>query len=323
MKYRSKKGTTINIPDGLSPKQIKAIQADADAGYGTRAQQTANQLGKKLKNQPVAPEADPTTGEPVTDPGMTQPEVPLTGGGLSQRQQARLDYLLKNRPNDPQVATLRALQAKGGDGGASDDLFPDDTTKDGTGSTTADPDDIFDKLMETPNFDDLQGNISSARQGMYKSLTRDFETNKRNDMEAAKQEMANRGIPFSPDTVYDANTTDLYGRTIGGIDRGYKDREMQAWVEADKYANDQGTTMYNSAVAAVGQSNRERIDTLLALNDQQLGEMGLNREFLLKKREQKQRDRELDIADKVANKAGSGGGGGGGFDAGGGQYEFA
>jgi len=59
MKYRSKKGTVINIPDGLSPKQIAAIKADADAGYGTRAQETANTLGKKAK--PQAPAGGGTT----------------------------------------------------------------------------------------------------------------------------------------------------------------------------------------------------------------------------------------------------------------------
>lgn len=49
-KYISKRGTTINIPDGIDPKKIAAIKADADSGYGTRAQQTANQLGKKSGN---------------------------------------------------------------------------------------------------------------------------------------------------------------------------------------------------------------------------------------------------------------------------------
>lgn len=54
MKYRSSKGTTIDIPDHLSPKDIAAIKADADAGYGTRAQQTANNLGKGGASAPAA-----------------------------------------------------------------------------------------------------------------------------------------------------------------------------------------------------------------------------------------------------------------------------
>ncbi len=54
MKYRSSKGTMINIPDNLTPKQIAKIKADADAGYGTRAQKTANELSKKAGSKPAA-----------------------------------------------------------------------------------------------------------------------------------------------------------------------------------------------------------------------------------------------------------------------------
>lgn len=68
MKYRSKKGTVINIPDGLSPKQIAAIKADADAGYGTRAQETANRLGKKAQNKP----AQPAPGQPGAAPTLEE-----------------------------------------------------------------------------------------------------------------------------------------------------------------------------------------------------------------------------------------------------------
>lgn len=76
MKYKSAKGTTINIPDGLTAKQIADIKKDADAGYGTRAQQTADALGKKLTNnpapQPQAPapnnQPPPSQSGPARDP---------------------------------------------------------------------------------------------------------------------------------------------------------------------------------------------------------------------------------------------------------------
>jgi hypothetical protein len=63
MKYTSKKGTVINIPDGIDPKQIAKIKADADVGYGTRAQATANKLGKGLVKTPE------TGGGVKVDPG--------------------------------------------------------------------------------------------------------------------------------------------------------------------------------------------------------------------------------------------------------------
>lgn len=68
-KYRSKKGTVINIPEGLNPKQVAKIKADADAGYGTRAQETARQLGKKAKKNAA-------TNVPVEAP----PTIPGAGG---------------------------------------------------------------------------------------------------------------------------------------------------------------------------------------------------------------------------------------------------
>jgi len=80
MKYKSSKGTIVNIPDGLTPQQIAAIKKDADAGYGTRAQQTADALGKKLATnpapQPQAPapnnQPPPSQSGPARDPAKVR-----------------------------------------------------------------------------------------------------------------------------------------------------------------------------------------------------------------------------------------------------------
>lgn len=80
MKYKSSKGTIVNIPDGLTPQQIAAIKKDADAGYGTRAQQTADALGKKLTTnpapQPQAPapnnQPPPSQSGPARDPAKVR-----------------------------------------------------------------------------------------------------------------------------------------------------------------------------------------------------------------------------------------------------------
>jgi hypothetical protein len=77
MKYRSKKGTVINIPDGLGPKQIQAIKDDADAGYGTRAQERANELGKKLSAAPATPAVPKSTEQQIA---RTQAEIDKRGG---------------------------------------------------------------------------------------------------------------------------------------------------------------------------------------------------------------------------------------------------
>lgn len=79
MRYRSTKGTIINIPDGLTPKQIAAIKSDADAGYGTRAQQTADALGAKLTSAPTTPTAAPApTRPPATQSGPVRDPAKIT-----------------------------------------------------------------------------------------------------------------------------------------------------------------------------------------------------------------------------------------------------
>ena len=51
----------------------------------------------------------------------------------------------------------------------------------------------------------------------YQDLTRNFDRDKGRDMEAVKQDLANRGIPFDP-----ADSSSLYGRTVQGVDEKYK-----------------------------------------------------------------------------------------------------
>ncbi len=118
MIYTSSRGTKITIPDGLTPAQITAIKKDADAGYGTRAQQTANTLGKALTTSTTSsgtmstrPTSSslPTAQNPNQSATVAPP--PTTSAGLTPRQETRLTWLLKNRPNDPQVKELQAIKA--------------------------------------------------------------------------------------------------------------------------------------------------------------------------------------------------------------------
>lgn len=247
MKYKSKLGTMINIPDGLSDKQIAAIKKDADAGYGTRAQKTANDLGKKLGKTPgVKPGAPESTQGPTTT-----------------------NYFDK-------------------DGGLKD------------------PDAVVSNLKPTPDMKDLQGNIDSARQGMYSYLTRNYEADKAKELELAKQELSNRGIPYSPDTAYDPNTKDLYGQTIGGINRSYQDKYDQASAQAYSDSLSQGTNAFNAAVGAAGQGNDSFVNLILGMTDADLKKYGINKDYQAK----------MAAVAKAGSGGGkaSGGGGGGGFE---------
>lgn len=212
MKYKSKRGTTINIPDGMDPKQIAAIKADADSGYGTRAQQTANKYGK-----PAAPR-------------VPKGEVP----------QQPPQYFGKN-------------------------------------GMISDPNKVVAGLAPTPNMTDLTGDIQKSRQGTYDYLTRNFEANKTQDLELKKQELAERGIPYNPDTQYDPNTKDLYGKSIGAIDRSYQDQYAQASNQANSSSLGQGTQAFNASVGAAGQQNNDFLQAVLGMDDETLKKYGIDK----------------------------------------------
>ena len=245
MKYRSKRGTIINIPDGLDPKRVKAIKADADAGYGTRAQKTADRLGKKVaSNMENLPKVGETPeGQPVT------PE-----------------------------------------------LF-DDKNK------IIDPDLVLKNMPEVPGSTNLQEDVDKARNAAYSYMTKDYESQKMREMEDAKQELANRGIPYSPGTTYDPNTKDLYGQVTGGINRKYQD----LYDQAQNRAIEQGNTILGTESGVAKNANEAFMSAVLGLSDDQLKRYGIDKDYQSKM-----------AAIRKSGSSSSGGGGGantgGGFE---------
>lgn len=79
---------------------------------------------------------------------------------------------------------------------------------------------------------DLQATRQSAYNSLYGQATKNLDRNKARELEAQKQELAERGIPYDPN---DPNS--LYGKTIGGVneryDTLYSDAENQANLGAD------------------------------------------------------------------------------------------
>jgi len=207
MKYTSKKGTVINIPDGLTAQQIAKIKADADSGYGTRAQQTAIKLRKKVGR---------------TTPGAT---TPADDGGVFNNK-GRID----------------------------------------------DPDNFLSKI---PNFEAFRAGVEDAAQHTADFATRDFERDKAREMEAAKQELANRGIPYNPAEAQNPNSTDLYGRTIGGITQRYQDATLDA-------RNSAYSSALNSALSAYGTNVNAFIQGALGADQNTLTKYGIDKDFLAK-----------------------------------------
>lgn len=469
MKYTSKKGTTINIPDGLTAKQIASIKADADAGYGTRAQQTATDLGKKLAGGGVTPQpsnnatvintlqqrADSGTigpkdqarldslkaGTPSTptqnNPNNLSPDRQATiintleqraaSGNIGPKDQARLNELKGSQPGLDEnitadraatiIATLEGranagtigpkdqarlndLKAKfpaaskpsptEGGGQVTDPNNPIHTFEDPGGAITpgtvdktgtVDPvkagnnvsdaetgdintnfnlehprtitDQNGNKRTITKNADgtvtvtDEKGGIAKtfsdlataaaqtfngdvsrqkAQDATYGTLTKYYDRDQAREEENAKQELANRGIPYDPAAAQDPNSKNLYGRTIGGIGQKYQGMKDTASQQAvlsgnaayatDASARDSFLNAVTSGASTFGgqfgnyqntvQTDQSQ-DTkdLISLSSQAfLAKYGIDKDTYTKK--------------LAINKGGSSGGGGGGGSGGGG-----
>lgn len=260
MRYVSKKGRAIDIPDSLTPQQVASIKRDADAGYVSRAQDTANRLAS------AAPAAKAGAGQAVA-------AAATDGGGLDARQQARLNFLLKHKPNDSQVKKLQALQKQGGGdptggGGLNNDVFNNDKTintqkaieqiggaenTDFNKNWLASHPDETDQYGNTIHYTlDANGHVQrtitqgeqakkfsqmaldaasnfhgdedrqKAQDATYGTLTKYYDRDMARERETAQQELANRGIPFDPAAEQDPNTSNLYGKTLGAIGQKYQ-----------------------------------------------------------------------------------------------------
>lgn len=385
MKYRSAKGTTIEIPDGLTPKQIAAIKADADAGYATRAQQTAKDLARKagsgaLGSNPAAPAGGGKTLEQLNaDKAQYEKEIArrpdgapkfeerlnATNAAIAAAQGATGDngalgsdpgkfnaqgYLSSNPDVQSEVNRLRASgdtrspeqiaedhwlrngQAEGRPGAlVRTDVNPD--TKFDRDSVDTFLDGVLDKFQpldlngapKVMSADDLEKFRQQNQDSLYNEETKYLDRDRARSLEEAKQEMANRGIPYNPAEAANSNSKDLYGRTIGSIDENYRtmqqsamdrartgaDQRMATQASVNRSAYDafmnSATSKYNSQLDAANTGN-QLLNTLI-------NEYGMTREEAMQKMKIKSDEK---IARMMKGGSGGGGGGSGSGDSGGG-----
>jgi hypothetical protein len=306
MKYRSKLGTVINIPDGLTPKQIADIKADADAGYGTRAQQTANRLGKKAKAPkpaepaPAAPAETPAApAAPQRDPNFNakgylsaNPDIAAEAqrlraeGDTRTAEQIAFDHYRDNgraegrgfgEGQGPQVNIPGAGTGDTVNAGPPPALTPDGqvdrAAEEERLKALRDEDTLRQFKLDNPDQTDEFGNTityslgpdgkvirtvkagetaekfrklalaaaegydpaadrAKAEEATYGTLTKYYDRDMSRENEAAKQELANRGIPYDPAAAQDSNSANLYGRTIGGISEKYRSLKDDASRQA-------------------------------------------------------------------------------------------
>lgn len=258
MKYKSAKGTVINIPEGLTPQQVRAIKADADAGYGTRAQQTASQLGKGKGSTGTPPAR--TVDQQIARTQAAIAKKNAAGQKVTPGLTARLGQLQGGTTPNPDTPGSPTVP-----GGMTDPLKDQNTDKGtkGLGDTATTIDNFLEGLFTNLKPLDLSGapkvltaqDLAAQRQqtqdSLYNEDTKYLERNRTRDLEASKQELANRGIPYSPDQAFDPNSQDLYGRTIGKINEGYQGQQQSALDRARS-----GADARMASEAAVNQSAR-------------------------------------------------------------------
>ena len=264
MRYRSKKGTVINIPDGLTSAQIKQIKERADMGYGTDAQNMADKLGKKAT--PSAPAVPAVPAVPAAK--SLDDQIQRTQEEIAKRNEAGQ----KETPN--LTARLNDLNAKKAGIGA--DTGTGTGTNPATGTTTPNESrsvsektleeflgGIYDKfepinLEGAPKILSAEGyeaDRAKDQEALYAESTKYLDRNRARSLEEAKQELANRGIPYDPAAAQDPNSKNLYGRIVGAIEENYR-------AEQDSALNNARTGSYASMNARVG-VNKTAYDAFL------------------------------------------------------------
>jgi len=162
-----------------------------------------------------------------------------------------------------------------------------------------------------------------AEEAAYGTITKYYDRDKERELEAAKQEMANRGIPYNPAAAFDPNSNDLYGRTIGAVGERYqslKDDAQRQAILAGNQAYATNTAAQQAFLNAVMQGANqfsgswqpyqnkidasltdETLDLMKLSADAYMTKYGIDQDTYIKKKQ---------IAAQKSSGGGSGGGGG-------------
>ena len=312
MKYRAKSGTVINIPDGLTKKQIAGIKADADNNYGKRAQETANKLGKQLKKSAPTPEQPTMPVDPiVTGAGeVVDPKYGTVDTGKAVevvKEQKAEDVDTQFKLNQPmrmtdQNGNVRLINR--------DPVTGEVTITDEIGGTAKKFKDLAEAAAQTWQSDTTRKN---AEEATYGTLTKYYDRDQSREMEDAKQELANRGIPYDPAAAQDPNSKNLYGKTIGGIGQKYqglKDTASQQAVLSGNaaYATDVGAqkAFMDSVMSGAAQfsgswspyqntidaGSTDDVKDMITLSAQEyMAKYGINQDTYIKKKALSQQNR--------------------------------
>lgn len=189
----------------------------------------------KIKTAPAA--SDPASVQP--DPGAVPPqgETVKPDGQIdqdaanarleAQRQKDREDQFKLDNPDEVDEYGNTVTYKMGPDGKPIRTVTLGDTAKR-----------FRDLATSAADGYDPETDRQKAQDATYGTLTKYYDRDMARENEDAKQEMANRGIPYDPAAAQDPNSKNLYGRTIGGIAEKYRGLKDNAAQQAVLSGND-------------------------------------------------------------------------------------
>lgn len=222
------KGRTLDVT-GLTPKQIQRVRFMAKDSKFRKVSALADSF--RSKNQAANPAPAPAP-EPEPDPNQ--------GGVPGAVVDPDLGINKKTGAIDPKTATTTVTQAVADDTNKTFGMQNPGSQTDATGNT------------QSITYDPVSGDVSvtqqagaglsaantaftnaalglgegnpfeSARDASYDYITQDYANQKSQEMEAAKQQLAERGIPI------DMNDGSLWRKTMDAIDTKYQRLDDQA-----------------------------------------------------------------------------------------------
>jgi hypothetical protein len=249
----TKYGTKINV-EGLTPKQIAKVRTTAEGkgAYGAKGAALAQELRKRN-------ETKATTGGNTTEGVQGDPGIPIT----SETQKVDLGVTPGTGAIDPEKAGPALTGAEEKDSernfnmnnpGVQVDAFGNRriierdpatgavSTRIESGALATGAQGLLSgaisnfgangnidlsgapRILETGDVRDQAQKVGDAN---YSYITRNVERNKRRELEAAKQELAERGIPIDY-----ANPDSMWNKATGAINQRYDDIDQAASNQA-------------------------------------------------------------------------------------------
>lgn len=284
----TKYGTKINVT-GLTPDQISKVRSTAEdrGAYGTKGAALASQFQKQ--NTKITPTKQIPPGQTT---GTAVPGVPAVAA------QPGMTGATGGTGTNPAGTGQTPASAFGGA------VNPNDPTYKAPG---------FDVNSYTPNLSgmptlpgggDVVADAAKNRDAAYAYLTKDNAQNKSRELAAAKQELAQRGIPLDP------SPDSLYGRTLQQIENKYQGLDDQA--------KQQSFSMGQTALSTEADVQKSAVDSFLTgaglVSDAQLKALGIDEQTIIALRQiQASKDNQKTAADatikaaKIRNTSSGGG----------------